>query len=173
MERCSWANARDALLCAYHDEEYGRIKRDDTALFEKLCLECFQAGLSWRIVLQKREALRRCFYGFDPQRMARMTPGDVEALLRDTRIIRNKKKIEAVINNAARHSVLFASAGSFFAYVYSFQCGKALSESLKRRGYRFAGPVVCTSFLMSVGAIEGHEKTCDLYKGEDTTCRHI
>ncbi len=148
------------LLRQYHDEEYGRKKHGDAALFEKLCLECFQAGLSWRTVLYKRDALRECFYSFDAARVAAMTEDDVAALMGDARIIRCRRKMEAVIHNAQRHLVLFPEEGSFSAYVYEHSSGEALSADLKRLGYRFAGPVICEAFLMSVGATEGHEPQC-------------
>ena len=166
MTRCGWANEDDALMCAYHDTEYGQVRNGDTALFEKLCLECFQAGLSWRTVLAKRTAFRECFFDFDADRVAEMSAQDVEALMQDKRIIRSRKKIEAVIRNARIHQKLFHEKGSFFRYVYDFDSGAALSSDLKKKGYRFVGPTICESFLMSVGAIEGHEKTCFLYKGE-------
>jgi DNA-3-methyladenine glycosylase I len=165
MQRCSWADGSDEVLRRYHDEEYGRRKHGDTALFEKLCLECFQAGLSWRTVLYKREALRQCFFGFDAARMAAMTLDDTETLMGDVRIIRCRRKIEAVIANARRQVELFAAPGSFEAYVYGFNSGEALSKDLKRLGYAFAGPVICEAFLQSVGAIEGHEPHCELHGG--------
>ncbi len=165
MNRCLWASGTDDLMRDYHDNEFGRRKNSDQALFEKLCLECFQAGLSWRTVLYKREAFRRVFHGFDPGRVSQMTPDDVEALMNDSSIIRNRLKIEAVIHNARLHLVQFPSEGSFAAYVYSFTDGAALCSDFKKRGYRFLGPTICESFLGSVGAIEGHEPICDLYKG--------
>jgi DNA-3-methyladenine glycosylase I len=165
MQRCGWANGSDELLRRYHDEEYGRVKKSDRELLEKLCLECFQAGLSWRTVLHKREALRQQFYDFDIARVAAMTEADVERLMQDERIIRCRRKIEAVIQNARRQAALFCASGSFQAYVYGFESGEALSKDLKRKGYRFAGPVICEAFLQSVGAVEGHEKHCLLFGG--------
>ena len=165
MQRCGWASVNDTALCNYHDEEYGRRKDSDAELFEKLCLECFQAGLSWRTVLIKRDALRQLFFDFDAAGMADMTEADVARLMEDARIIRCRRKIEAVIQNARLQTALFASPGSFAAYVYGFESGEALSKDLKRLGYRFAGPVICEAFLQSVGATEGHEPQCDLYGG--------
>ena len=95
-----------------------------------------------------------------------MTPSDVEMLMKDSRIIRNRRKIEAIIRNAKLHVTLFGEQGSFFSYVYSYHNGKALSLDLRKKGYSFVGPTICESFLMSIGAIEGHEKTCFLYKGD-------
>lgn len=166
MQRCSWANGSDLLLRQYHDEEYGKVKSSDRELFEKLCLECFQAGLSWRTVLYKRKALRECFSDFDAACVSAMTEADIVLLMQDERIIRCRRKIEAVIANARQQASMFSVPGSFKAYVYRFTSGEALSRDLKQRGYRFTGPVICEAFLMSVGAIEGHEQLCDFYGGE-------
>jgi DNA-3-methyladenine glycosylase I len=163
MERCGWVNESDALMVEYHDSEYGRKRNSDRELFEKLCLESFQAGLSWRTVLYKREALRRCFYNFDARKIAHMTAEDIERLMGDSTIVRNRRKIEAVINNAKIHIALFAKEGEFMRYAYSYSDGKALSEDLKEKGYRFVGPTICESFLQSVGVIEAHEETCFLH----------
>lgn len=165
MNRCFWASGNDALMRDYHDNEFGQRKNSDIALFEKLCLECFQAGLSWRTVLYKREAFRHAFHGFDPGLVAVMTQDNVETLMQDSRIIRNRLKIEAAIHNARLHLIQFPEEGNFAAYVYSFTDGTALCRDFKKRGYRFLGPTICESFLGSVGAIEGHEPGCDLYKG--------
>ena len=165
MNRCFWASGSDELMRDYHDNEFGQRKNSDKALFEKLCLECFQAGLSWRTVLYKREAFRRAFHGFNPAQVALMTPDDVETLMHDSSIIRNRLKIEAAIHNARHQLIQFPQEGSFAVYVYSFTDGGALCRDFKKRGYRFLGPTICESFLGSVGAIEGHEPGCDLYKG--------
>ena len=156
----------------YHDTEYGRVMTDDRSLFEKLCLEVFQAGLSWRTVLQKRDAFRQCFFGFDIGRVARMREDDVSALMDEKRIIRNRRKIMAVIGNAQAHRAMFPHDGDFVRYVYAQTDGAAMAADLKTRGYRFVGPTICTSFLMSVGAVPGHETTCFLYQG-DSICPHI
>jgi DNA-3-methyladenine glycosylase I len=165
MKRCSWAEDHDALMCAYHDGEFGRRKHNDTELFEKLCLEMFQAGLSWRTVLYKREAFREVFLGFDAVRMAQMTEADTERLMADHRIIRNKRKIDAVIHNARMLCEQFGKTGSFWEYVYSFSDGGALCRDMRKRGFRFVGPTICDSFLGSVGAIEAHEPGCDYFGG--------
>jgi len=164
MSRCDWAMTDDALMVRYHDEEYGRKKTDDNALFEKLCLEVFQAGLSWRTVLYKREAFRECFFGFNVAKAAAMTAQDIERLMNDKRIIRNRRKIEAVIHNARRHLAYFRQRGSFAEYVYTFLEPEALMCDLKSKGYRFIGGVICESFLLSVGAVSAHEPQCFLYK---------
>jgi DNA-3-methyladenine glycosylase I len=163
MERCGWANKSDDKMCEYHDREYGRRKISDTELFEKLCLESFQAGLSWRTVLYKRDAFRQCFYNFDPESVAGMTQEDVGRLMDEPGIVRNRRKIEAAINNAKKHTELFAQQGSFMRYVYSFTDGKAMSKDLLGKGYRFTGPTICESFLLSVGATEAHEEQCFLH----------
>ena len=165
MNRCSWACGSDELMRDYHDNEFGKRKNSDNALFEKLCLECFQAGLSWRTVLYKREAFRRAFHGFNPSQVARMTPIDADDLMQDSHIIRNRRKIDATIHNAQLHVIQFPNEGSFTAYVYGFTDGDALCHDLKKRGYRFLGPTICDSFLGSVGATQGHEPGCDLFKG--------
>ena len=157
---------------AYHDEEFGQRKHSDTALFEKLCLEMFQAGLSWRTVLYKREAFREVFFGFDAQRVARMTSMDAAVLMADSRIVRNRRKIDAVIHNAGLICEQFSREGSFIEYVYGFNNGESLFRDLKKRGFRFMGPTVCESFLGSVGAIEAHEPGCDLFRGT-TSCQRI
>ncbi len=163
MNRCVWVDDSDKLMCEYHDREYGRIKKNDAGLFEKLCLECFQAGLSWRTVLYKREDFRRCFFGFDIGKVAFMTEQDTERLMGDASIVRNRRKIEAVINNAKRHIAVFGEEGSFSRYVYAHDDGDKLSKGLKSLGYRFVGPTICESFLLSVGAMEAHEEKCFLY----------
>ena len=153
-------------MCEYHDNEYGKKLISDGQLFEKLCFECFAAGLSWRIVLKKSEAFRRCFFGFDVSKVAKMTQETIETLMGDSGIVRNRKKIRAVIENAKLQKSLFGEEGDFVKYVYSYKGGSELCQDLKKKGYAFVGPVICESFLFSVGAIEGHEKTCFLYKGE-------
>jgi len=165
MKRCSWAQGNDELMRDYHDNEFGRRKQSDAALFEKLCLEMFQAGLSWRTVLYKREAFRDVFHGFDTARVARMTREDADALMADSRIIRNRRKIDAVIHNAGLMLGQFAHEGSFAAYAYGFEDGAALHRDLKKRGFKFTGETICESFLGSVGAIEAHEPGCDLFGG--------
>ncbi len=160
MRRCAWAKENDPLLIEYHDHEYGRKKKGDTALFEKLCLECFQAGLSWRTVLYKREAFREAFYGFDLQRVAQMTEDDIERLMQDKRLIRNRRKISAVIRNAKLTIQIIRETGSFEDFIYSFKTGADLSAALKKRGFSFAGETICTAYLQSIGVMEAHEPDC-------------
>lgn len=166
MKRCTWANGNDLILQEYHDFEYGRVKDSDERLFEKLCLEIFQAGLSWRTVLYKRDAMRKCFFDFDVDKICEIREEYIYELLQDKSIIRNRRKIEAVISNARLQKTLFRDEGSFAKYVYSFNDKEEILFDLKQKGYKFVGVTICESFLMSVGAIEGHEEECYLYKGE-------
>ena len=149
--RCSWAV--DRLLQDYHDNEYGRLKTDDAALFEKLCLESFQAGLSWRTVLAKREAFREAFSGFDIEQCAALEDAYLETLM----------KIFAVRENAKATLRVIEEFGSFFKYIYSFKKPEALLRSLKSYGYVFVGPTMTEAFMQSVGILEAHEPGCFLY----------
>lgn len=160
-KRCSWVV--DALLKEYHDNEYGRIKTSDTALFEKLCLESFQAGLSWRTVLAKREAFRRAFFCFDIEKCAHMADEYLKSLMFQKEIIRNRRKIFAVRENARAVKRVIEDHGSFFKYVYSFKRPQAMLASLKEYGFVFVGPTMVESFMQSIGIIEAHEQGCFLY----------
>jgi DNA-3-methyladenine glycosylase I len=179
--RCWWAGD-DALYVAYHDEEWGVPVADDRRLFEKLCLEGFQAGLSWRTILYKREAFRKAFAGFDVDRVARFTARDVERLLRDEGIVRHRGKIESTINNAKRARELQREAGSLAAYVWRFEPKPAsrprtitrdilaamatspesiaLSKDLKRRGFTFVGPTTVYAFMQAMGLVNDHVQSC-------------
>jgi len=163
MKRCGWAKEGDALLLAYHDREYGRQRKGDVALFEKLCLECLQAGLSWRTVLYKRDALREVFHGFDISMVADMNSADIERLMQDSRIIRNRRKIAAVIHNARKITLIICEKHSLYDFFYTFSSGKALFADLKQRGFQFTGETICTAFLESIGAMEGHQEGCFLH----------
>ena len=151
------------MLIKYHDMEYGRKRKGDIPFFEKLCLECFQAGLSWRTVLYKRDALREVFYGFEIGIVAKMNETDIEKLMQDSRIIRNRRKIAAVIHNALLIEQIIREKGSLYDYFYGFHCGKTLAVDLKARDFQFTGETICTAFLQSIGALEGHEEGCFLY----------
>ncbi len=179
--RCWWPGA-DALYVAYHDEEWGRPVADDRRLFEKLCLEGFQAGLSWLTILRKRENFRAAFAGFDIERVARFTSKDVTRLLRDAGIVRHRGKIESVINNARRAIELSEEAGSIAAFVWQFepkpasrpkqvdrdalmQMAKtaesaALSKALRSRGWSFVGPTTVYSFMQAMGLVNDHLSGC-------------
>ncbi|MCU7374020.1 DNA-3-methyladenine glycosylase I [Paucibacter sp. O1-1] len=172
--RCRWcAAAADwPPYLHYHDTEWGFPVADDRRLFEKLCLEGFQSGLSWRTILAKREAFRAAFAGFDVERVAAFDAADVERLLQDAGIVRHRGKIEAVINNAQRLIELVAEQGSLAAYIWRFEpegghenltespASKALSKDLKKRGWKFVGPTTMHAFMQSMGLINDHAPQC-------------
>jgi DNA-3-methyladenine glycosylase I len=165
---------------AYHDEEWGAPSHDDRHLFEMLTLEGAQAGLSWSTILRKRDGYRRAFSGFDPHLVARFTSKDVERLLADPGIVRNRLKVESTVNNAARVLEVQDELGSLQAYLWAFVDGtpivnrwrtlselpsetalsKALSKDLKRRGFRFVGPTVVYAFMQTVGMVDDHTVDC-------------
>jgi DNA-3-methyladenine glycosylase I len=176
--RCSWA--RDPLDIQHHDEEWGVPEYDDLRLFELLILEGAQAGLSWLTILRKRDAYRRAFAGFDPERVARFSESDVRRLLGDDGIVRNRAKIEATIGNARACVAVQRECGSFASYVWRFVGGmpiqnawtsprevpsetdvsRALSRDLIKRGFRFVGPTICYAFMQSVGMVNDHVVDC-------------
>jgi DNA-3-methyladenine glycosylase I len=179
--RCLWAGS-DPLYQAYHDREWGFPVADDVRLYEKICLEGFQAGLSWITILRKREAFRKAFVDFDPARVARFTPARVESLLADAGIVRHRGKILSTINNAARALELKKEAGSLAAFVWRFAPvppakdrpltwaalrkvttvpeSVALSRELKRRGWTFVGPTTLYAFMQAVGLVNDHLDGC-------------
>lgn len=183
MERCTWVPEGDALYAAYHDREWGTPEHNDRRLFELLTLEGAQAGLSWRTILGKREAYRQAFRGFDPHAVARLDPAE---LLREPGIVRNRRKVESAVWNAGRVLEVQAELGSFDAYLWSFVHGeplvggwsnvaevpaetplsRALSGDLKRRGFRFVGPIVCYSFMQAVGLVNDHTRECFCFPAE-------
>lgn len=178
MERCAWAGT-DPENVRYHDEEWGRPVTDDKRLFEKLCLEGFQSGLSWLTILKKRPQFRRQFKNFDPVKVAKMTEADVERLLQDPGIIRHRGKIESTINNAERALEIQREFGSLAAYIWSFEpkpvgvpkganvlpaqtdASKALSKDLRKRGFSFVGPTTCYAFMQAMGLVNDHYAHCD------------
>ena len=173
--RCRWsASAPDFMH--YHDTEWGFPVGDDFRLFEKLSLEGFQSGLSWRTILTKRENFRAAFHDFDYHRIARFTERDVQRLLNNEGIIRHRGKIEAVINNA-RHAIeLAAREGSLAAYLWRFEAGRgrpaptqavatsaesiALSKALKKQGWKFVGPTTMYAFMQAMGLVDDHVESC-------------
>ena len=183
MKRCSWPGTDD-LYIRYHDEEWGRPVDDDRRLFEKICLEGFQSGLSWITILRKRDNFRRAFNDFDPQAVARFTGRDVQRLLKDAGIIRHRGKIESTINNAKRALELIDEQGSLAAYFWSWEPvpssrprkltrahlikmsttpqSVALSKDLKRRGWTFVGPTTCYAFMQAMGLVNDHVDSCDV-----------
>jgi len=176
LARCGWLDG-SALYTAYHDEEWGRPQGDDRVLFEQLCLEGFQAGLSWRTILNKREAFRKGFAGFDAERVARFGEAEIQALLADPGIVRHRGKIEAVINNAWRALEMREAEGSLAAFLWRYEAppraadephavvaasaeSTALSKALKKRGWRFVGPTTVYAFMQSVGMVNDHHPQC-------------
>lgn len=179
--RCGWCGD-DPGYRAYHDEEWGRPVADDRRLFEKMCLEGFQSGLSWLTILRKRENFRRAFAGFDWSVVAGFDERRVNALLQDAGIVRHRGKIEAVIHNARLMDELVAEHGSFAHFVWQFEPGpaerpertdyatlgalsqtpgsKALAAALRRRGFRFFGPTTAYAFMQAMGLVNDHLEGC-------------
>jgi DNA-3-methyladenine glycosylase I len=183
--RCRWCAAAPEFF-AYHDDEWGLPVADDRRLFEKICLEGFQSGLSWRTILAKRENFRAAFDGFDFERVARYTERDVARLIADAGIVRHRGKIEAVINNAKRAEELVREAGSLAAFFWRFEPDPAdsrapqtattspeavaLSKALKKRGWAFVGPTTIYAFMQAMGLINGHVEDCAI-RGKATEAR--
>ena len=175
--RCGWAGS-DPLYQAYHDTEWGRPVTDDDRLYEKLCLEGFQSGLSWITILRKRENFRAAFHGFEIARVAQMTEADVARLLKDAGIVRHRGKIVSTINNAQRTLELQREFGSLAAYVWRFapapgpvpesladlpaktEASTALSKDLRKRGFSFVGPTTCYAFMQAMGLVNDHVAGC-------------
>jgi DNA-3-methyladenine glycosylase I len=181
--RCWWCGD-DPLYVQYHDEEWGRPVTDDTRLFEKICLEGFQAGLSWITILRKREHFRRAFCGFVIDRVARFTNRDVARLLRDPGIVRHRGKIESTVNNARRAHELEDEFGSLAAYVWRYRPDPAvrprritravlktmatspesvaMSRDLRKRGWTFVGPTTLYAFMQAMGLVNDHVDGCEI-----------
>ena len=184
MEKsCSWPSG-DPLMIRYHDEEWGVPVRDDRRHFEFIVLDCFQAGLSWRTVLHKRENFARAFDTFDFKKVAKYDETKVSALLNDAGIIRNRSKILATVNNAGRFMEIRREFGSFDAYIWRFVKGKPLrnkwrslselpsrspesdemSKDLVRRGFKFVGSTICYSYMQAAGMVNDHLVHCYRYR---------
>ena len=181
MKRCWWPGD-DELYVAYHDREWGRPVVDDHRLFEKICLEGFQSGLSWITILRKRENFRNAFKNFDPNIVATFGARDVNRLLKDAGIVRHRGKIESTINNATRALELIEEKGSLANYFWSWEPGAktrpkritrdaiktmsttaqsmALSKDLKKRGWTFVGPTTCYAFMQAMGLVNDHVHDC-------------
>ena len=188
--RCAWAGA-DPLYCAYHDEEWGVPERDGRALWEKLVLDGFQAGLSWITILRKREAFRSAFAGFDPEKVARFGENDVQRLVGDAGIVRSRAKIEAPIRGARAYLDLEEGGGDFAHFVWTFTGGEPLrhawttqaevpaetpllrdlSKALRARGFRFVGPVITYAWMQACGLVDDHVVTCFRHGGGSTPGR--
>ena len=184
-KRCSWVKMTNPLYISYHDQEWGQPLHDDRALFELLCMETYQAGLSWETVLNKRQAFREVFYNYQVQRVAEMTDGELEALLDNPTIIRNRAKLFATRANAQAFLQVQKTYGSFDAYLWSFVDGQTiindvpdyhlapaktalsekLSQDLKKKGFKFTGPVAVLAFLQAAGLIDDHENDCEWKNG--------
>jgi DNA-3-methyladenine glycosylase I len=182
--RCGWAGS-DPLYVAYHDDEWGVPSHDDRHLFEMLTLEGAQAGLSWSTILRKRDGYRQAFAGFDAAKVARFRPKDVERLLADPGIVRNRLKVESTIENARRVLEVQVEHGSLDAYLWGFVDGKpivsawrslselpaetplskAISKDLKKRGFRFVGPTIVYAFMQAIGMLDDHTVDCFRWTG--------
>ncbi|HMJ63753.1 MAG TPA: DNA-3-methyladenine glycosylase I [Candidatus Binatia bacterium] len=178
-QRCTWAES-DPLLRAYHDEEWGVPERDSRALWEKLMLDGFQAGLSWTTILKKRETFREAFKGFDPQIVAKFGAADIKRLLKNPGVVRSRSKIEATIGNARAYLAMAEAGEDFSTFFWTMAGGKpirnlpkklgdvpaktALSEeisaALKKRGFKFVGPVIVYAWMQAVGIVNDHFVTC-------------
>lgn len=179
INRCFWANPKNPLYLRYHDKEWGVPQHKDKVLFEMLLLEFFQAGLSWECILNKREAFREAFDGFNIKKISNYDEEKVQELLGNPGIIRNRLKIKAAITNAKIFMAIQKEFGSFDTYLWGFTNGEvvlescdlrttsplsdALSKDLKKRGMKFVGPTVIYSYLQATGIIFGHLKDCDCY----------
>lgn len=178
MNRCEWVNLKNPLYVKYHDEEWGRRLKSDRSLYELFILETFQAGLSWECVLNKREAIRAAFEGFDPKEVAAYDEADVERLMATEGIIRNRAKLSAAVSNSRAYLALSAEFGSFERYIESFvgsmpiiepyterttsPLSDAISKDMKRRGMNFVGSTTVYSFLQAAGFILAHGPECEL-----------
>ncbi len=176
IPRCSWGDSPE-IYREYHDEEWGHPVDDDRRLFEKLCLEGFQAGLSWLTILKRREGFRTAFHDFDIDRVAEMDHEDVERLLQDTGIIRHRGKIESTINNARRAQEIIGELGSLGALAWSYEPtgdrsildattpeSTALSKDLKKRGFSFVGPTTAYAFMQAMGIVNDHLPECHAWE---------
>lgn len=184
MERYGWVS-QDPLYIAYHDNEWGVPETDSKKLFEMICLEGQQAGLSWITVLKKRENYRACFHQFDPVKVAAMQEEDVERLVQDAGIIRHRGKIQAIIGNARAYLQMEQNGEPFVDFVWSFvnhqpqvtqattlseiptstSASDALSKALKKRGFKFVGTTICYSFMQACGLVNDHVVGCCCYPG--------
>lgn len=178
MKRCSWVNLNNPAYVSYHDKEWGKPNFDEGYLFEMLILEAFQAGLSWEIVLNKREAFRKAYDGFDLEKILSYDEAKIDELLNNPDIIRNKLKIRASITNAKVFKQIEEEFGSFYAYLKGFvedeiiyendkttsEISDKLSKDLKKRGMKFVGSTTIYSYLQAVGFINSHDDDCFLKK---------
>ncbi|PZX15377.1 DNA-3-methyladenine glycosylase I [Celeribacter halophilus] len=183
LNRCAWC-ARDPEYIRYHDEEWGYPVADDRRLFEKICLEGFQSGLSWWTILRKRENFRAAFKDFDFHTVAQFDQADIARLLQDKGIVRHRGKIAAVINNAARAREMEQEFGSLARFFWTYEgreearhiegvpatteTSKRLSKDLKKRGWKFVGPTTCYAFMQAMGLVNDHHPDCAHYAKAET-----
>lgn len=177
-KRCSWVNLKNPLYVHYHDKEWGKPHYEDSYFFEMLLLESFQAGLSWECILNKRESFRQAFDGFDYKKVAVYTEEKMEELMNNQSIVRNRRKIQAAVNNAAIFMDIQKEYGSFSDYIWHYTEGKqivnrdgilratselsdSISKDLQKRGMKFVGSTIIYSYLQAVGVIDDHEPDCD------------
>ena len=185
--RCRWCNTNNPLYVDYHDKEWDVPVHDDGKLFEMLLLENFQAGLSWECILNKREAFRKAFDGFNSKKVAAYDDAKLKALRQNKGIVRNRLKISAAVDNAKVFMEIQKESGSFDRYIWSFSEGKtiyeynktssplsdAVSKDLKKRGMKFVGTTIIYSYLQAIGIINSHEEGCWLHKGCSLTMARI
>ena len=181
--RCHWVN-QDPEYIAYHDNEWGKPTKDNHQLFEMICLEGQQAGLSWYTILKKRQGYRELFHQFDPEKIALMNETDVERLMQDARIIRNRLKINAIISNAKAYLSMKNHGEDFSTFIWAFvnhqpkvnnwtessqvpaetELSKTFSKALKKQGFKFVGSVTCYAFMQATGMVNDHLVSCCQYK---------
>lgn len=178
-QRCDWAG-KDPLYIGYHDDEWGVPQYDNQKLFEKICLEGQQAGLSWITVLKKRDCYRQCFHQFDPEKVALMTEKEIDELMKNPGLIRHRGKLEAIVSNAKAYLVMQENGEDFSTFVWSFVDGApqvnhynaitdaptrtetsdALAKALKKRGFKFVGSTTCYAYMQSMGLVNDHIVSC-------------
>ncbi len=191
-KRCGWAGT-DPLYVRYHDNEWGIPLHDDRRLFEMLCLEGAQAGLSWITILRKRENYRKAFDDFNPKKIARYDRRKIERLLKDEGIVRNRLKVEGAVKNALAYLRVVEEFGSFDRYIWGFTLGRpivnrrrtmknvpaatpesgAMSKDLKKRGFTFVGPTICYAFMQACGMVDDHLVSCFRYKARPGAVRQV
>lgn len=179
QKRCSWVT-NDPLYIDYHDKEWGNPQYDSLKLFEKICLEGQQAGLSWITVLKKRDEYRRCFFNFEPQKIIQLTAADIESLLENEGLIRNRLKLNSIVKNAHAYLAMQSNNEDFSQFIWSFVNGKPIinhfndisevpvsteisdrmSKALKKRGFSFVGTTICYAFMQSMGLVDDHFENC-------------
>ena len=179
LQRCGWTGDSEIYI-NYHDQEWGKPEFDSRKLFEKMCLEGQQAGLSWITVLKKREAYRQAFFQFDPERIAKMTASDIDRLMQNAGLIRHRAKLEAIVKNAKAYLAMQANGEDFSRFIWAFVGGKpqindvpdlssvpaktqvsaAMSKALKKKGFVFVGETTCYAFMQSMGLVDDHLNDC-------------